>query len=52
MCLRGGERGTYVGPPFLGVPLSRCLAQKFSSFFVKNSLSTHTAKLIISKHSV
>jgi len=40
VCLRGGERGTCFGPPFLGAPL-RCYAHKFSLFLVKNVLFTH-----------
>jgi len=37
VCLRGGERGTCLGPPFLGTPL-RCYAHKFSLILVKNLL--------------
>ena len=38
--LRVGERGTCIGPPFLGSP-STCFARKFSPFLVRN-LSAHT----------
>jgi len=40
VCLRGGERGTCLGSPFLGAPL-RCYARKFSLVLMKNVLSTH-----------
>ena len=41
VCLRGGERGTCLGPPFWGPPL-RCYVPKFSLFLMKNFLFTHT----------
>jgi len=41
VCLRGGERGTCLGPPFLGAPLLRYYACKFSLVLMKNLLFTH-----------
>jgi len=35
VCLRGGKRGTCLGPPL------RCYAHKFFLFLVKNALFTH-----------
>ena len=40
VCLRGGERGTCLGPPFFGAPL-KCYTHKFSLLLVKNLSSTH-----------
>ena len=40
VCLRGGERGTCLGPPLFGAPL-RCYAGKFSLVLMKNLLFTH-----------
>jgi len=34
VCLRGGERGPCLGPPFFGAPL-RCYTHKFSLLLVK-----------------
>jgi len=39
-CLRGGERGTCLGPPLFGGPPLRCYACKFSLYLVKKLLST------------
>ena len=41
VCLRGGERGTCLGPPLFGGPPLRYYAHKFSLFFVKDVLFTH-----------
>jgi len=41
VCLRGGERGTCLGPPLFGGPPLRYYAHKFSLFLVKNVLFTH-----------
>jgi len=41
VCLRGGERGTCLGPPLFGVPPLRYYAHKFSLFLVKDVLFTH-----------
>jgi len=40
VCLKGGERGTCLGRPFLGAPL-RCYTRKFSLFLMKNLFFTH-----------
>ena len=40
VCLRGGERGTCLGPSVL-CPPSTCFARKLLIFMVKNVLSTH-----------
>jgi len=40
VCLRGGERGTCLGPPLMGAPLS-CYTRKFSLFSMKNFLFSH-----------
>ena len=41
VCLRGGERGTCLGPPLFGGPPLRCYACKFSLLLMKNLLFTH-----------
>jgi len=41
VCLRGGERGTCLGPPHFGGPPLRYYAHKFSLFLVKDVLLTH-----------
>ena len=41
VCLRGGERGTCLGPPLFGGPPLRCYACKFSLVLMKNLLFTH-----------
>ena len=41
VCLRGGERGTCLGPPLFGGHPLRYHAHKFSLFLVKDVLFTH-----------
>jgi len=41
VCLRGGRRGTCLGPPLLGALPLRCYARIFSLFLMKNLLFTH-----------
>ena len=41
VCLRGGERGTCLGPPLFGGHPLRYYAHKFSLFLVKDELFTH-----------
>jgi len=41
VCLKGGERGSCLGPPLFGVPPFRWYAHKFSLFLMKNLLFIH-----------
>jgi len=49
VCLRGGKRGAYLGPPFWA-PL-RCFAGTFFSFLMKNSI-IHSYYIYTPKHMI